>query len=36
MALERNWQGPLLTNEGVYTTLEQFQAMERAASAPRC
>jgi hypothetical protein len=34
LALERNWQGPLLTNEGVYTTLRQFQAMERAA-APR-
>ncbi len=32
LALERNWQGALLTNEGVYTTLYQFQAMERAAS----
>lgn len=32
MALERNWQGPLATNSGVYTTLQQFQAMERAAS----
>lgn len=32
LALERNWQGPLLTNAGVYTTLQQFQAMERAAS----
>ena len=32
LALERNWQGPLLTNAGVYVTLEQFQAMEKAAS----
>jgi hypothetical protein len=32
LALERNWQGPLLTNAGVYTTLQQFQAMERSAS----
>jgi len=32
LALERNWQAPLLTNEGVTTTLQQFQAMERAAS----
>ena len=32
LALERNWQGPLLTNEGVYSTLAQFQTMERAAS----
>jgi hypothetical protein len=32
LALERNWQGPLLTNENVYTTLQQFQAMERTAS----
>ncbi len=29
MALERNWRGPLLTNEGVYTTLAQFQDLER-------
>ncbi len=34
LALERNWRGPLAANAGVYTTLEQFQAMERAA-APR-
>jgi len=33
LALERNWQGPLLTYEGVETTLRQFQAMENAASA---
>lgn len=32
LALERNWQGPLLTNQSVYTTLEQFRAMERMAS----
>src|SRR5262249_18723571 len=32
LALERNWQGPLLTNESVYTTLQQFQDMERSAS----
>jgi hypothetical protein len=29
MALERNWRGPLLTNEGVYTTLAQFQDLEK-------
>jgi hypothetical protein len=32
LALERNWQGPLLSNEGVLTTLAQFQEMERSAS----
>ncbi len=32
LALERNWRGPLLANEGVETTLAQFQSMERAAS----
>lgn len=32
LALERNWQGPLLTNAAVYTTLKQFQEMERTAS----
>jgi hypothetical protein len=32
LALERNWQGPLLTNSNVYTTLEQFQDLERAAT----
>lgn len=32
LALERNWRGPLLANEGVDTTLEQFQALERTAS----
>src|SRR5262249_5772095 len=30
LALERNWRGPLLTNEQVYSTLQQFQSMERA------
>ena len=34
LALERNWRGPLAGNAGVDTTLQQFQAMERAA-APR-
>jgi hypothetical protein len=32
LALERNWRGPLATNLGVFTTLMQFQAMERASS----
>jgi len=32
LALERNWRGPLLTNEGVYTTLAQFRSMDHAAS----
>src|SRR5438270_613673 len=32
LALERNWRGPLATNEGVYTTLRQFEAMDRAAA----
>jgi len=31
LALERNWQGPLLVNEGVYSTLQSFQSMEQAA-----
>lgn len=31
-ALESNWNGPLLTNEGVYTTLAQFQQLEQLAS----
>jgi len=31
LALERNWRGPLLTNRGVWTTLAQFQDMERTA-----
>jgi hypothetical protein len=31
LALERNWRGPLASNASVYTTLEQFQAMERRA-----
>ncbi|MCC6858443.1 MAG: hypothetical protein IT158_07775 [Bryobacterales bacterium] len=34
LALERNWQGPLAVHGGVYNTLRQFQALERAA-APR-
>jgi hypothetical protein len=32
LALEQNWRGPLLTNVGVSTTLQQFQALERTAS----
>jgi hypothetical protein len=32
LALERNWQGPLLANMGVDTTLQQFQSLESAAS----
>jgi hypothetical protein len=32
LALERNWQGPLLTHANVYTTLEQFQDLERTAT----
>ncbi|MGD9720702.1 MAG: hypothetical protein AB7O59_16135 [Pirellulales bacterium] len=31
LALERNWEGALLTNAGVDVTLAQFQALERAA-----
>jgi hypothetical protein len=31
LALERNWRGPLLINEGVDTTLQQFQVLERRA-----
>jgi hypothetical protein len=32
LALEKDWRGPLISNEGVYTTLEQFQQMEKNAS----
>jgi hypothetical protein len=32
LALERNWQGPLLTNVGVYETLKMFQQMEKDAT----
>jgi hypothetical protein len=31
-ALENNWRGPLLANEAVYTTLAQFETMDRTAS----
>lgn len=34
LSLERNWRGPLLTNEHVYVTLRQFQTMEVSASPP--
>ena len=32
LALERNWRGSLAGNHGVYTTLAQFQEMERTAT----
>jgi hypothetical protein len=32
LALEKNWEGPLLTNAHIETTLQQFQDMERGAS----
>jgi hypothetical protein len=32
LALERNWQRPLLTNVGVYETLKMFQQMEKDAT----
>jgi hypothetical protein len=32
LALERNWRGLLLSNEGVFTTLQQFVALEQSAS----
>jgi hypothetical protein len=32
LGLERNWQGPLLTNVGAYETLRIFQEMEREAT----
>lgn len=32
LALERNWRGPLATNGGVETTLQQFRDMERRAT----
>ena len=32
LALERNWRGPLASNQGVFTTLSQFQDMERTAT----
>ena len=31
LALESNWDGPVLTNGGIETTLQQFQDMERDA-----
>ncbi|TVY11169.1 hypothetical protein [Paenibacillus cremeus] len=31
MSLERNWEGPLLANEGVENTLRQWQLMEQSA-----
>jgi hypothetical protein len=32
LALERNWVGPVLTNRGINTTLQQFQSLERGAA----
>jgi hypothetical protein len=32
LGLEENWQGPLLTNVGVYETLKIFQQMEKDAT----
>jgi len=32
LALERDWQGPLIANQGVDVTLAQMQGLERAAS----
>jgi len=32
LGLERNWSGPLLHNDGVAKTLEQFQELEREAT----
>ncbi len=32
LALERNWRAPLITNEQVYTTLQQFEQMEKSAT----
>jgi hypothetical protein len=32
LALERNWRGPLLANDAVDTTLEQFEELERNAT----
>ncbi len=31
LGLERNWRGPLAVNQGVYTTLYQFQEVEKSA-----
>jgi len=32
LGLEKNWEGPVSTNEGVYKTLALFQEMERKAT----
>ena len=32
LSLEKNWQGPLITNVGVYETLKIFQKMEKDAT----
>jgi hypothetical protein len=33
LALEENWRGPALANQGIETTWQKFQAMERAGGA---
>ena len=35
LALEQNWEGPVLENAGIDETLKQFQAMERDAGPRR-
>src|SRR5260370_35793272 len=32
LSLEKNWEGPALTNSNIYPTLPQFQVLEKAAS----
>jgi hypothetical protein len=34
LGLEKNWQGPLLTNNSVEATLREFQAIEKAGGPP--
>ncbi len=35
LALERDWQGTAISNDSIYTTLHQFQDMERSAAPPQ-
>lgn len=32
LALEQNWRGPILANQGIFSTLDLFQNLERSAS----
>ena len=32
LSLERNWRGPIRTNDGILTTLEQFRSLEKRAT----